>query len=142
MRLLMSLVCSRSRKPLSLQCRTKRLGIRDNCICVDAAANLPFQERRRQRGDPREMVIRDDQWGGRLSDSFEKPRVVRHDHPALRTGERFVRTRDQDISALFDQLLELSAGDQNHRVDRVIHEDRLWTMHIRGFTDIANGLWE
>ncbi|MCH2664239.1 hypothetical protein MK139_07825 [bacterium] len=53
-----------------------------------------------------------------------------------------MRTRDQDISALFDQLLELSAGDQNHRVDRVMHEDRLGTMHIRGFTDIANGLWE
>ena len=112
MRLLMSLVCSRSRKPLSLQCHTKRLGIRD------------------------------DQWGRRLSDSLKEPCAVPYHHPTLWTGERFVRTRDQDISALFDQLLELSAGDQNHRVDRVVHEDRLGTMHIRGFTDIANGLWE
>ena len=71
-RLLISLVCSHSRKPLSLQCRTKRLGIRDN------------------------------QWGRRLSDSLEEPCAVPHHHPTLRTGERFVRTRDQDISALFD----------------------------------------
>ena len=83
-----------------------------------------------------------DQGGRRLSDSLKEPCAVPYHHPTLSTGERFVRTRDQDISALFDQLLELSAGDQNHRVDRVMHEDRLGTMHIRGFTNIANGLWE
>jgi len=101
------------------------LRVGDHLARVGAAEGEMFRETDGERRHRVQMVVARHAREGRRCEALRDLRVVGvgEQDPVLRAGERLVRRGGEDLTALVERVLELSAGDQPEDVGRVVPSD-------------------